>query len=163
MRSDGIELAHFDEAGSARMVDVSQKEVTFRTAVVEGRVTMRPATLALVRDRKLAKGDVLQVARIAGVMAAKKTPDLVPLCHPIPLDTVEIDFDFEGDETLLVRARTKARSRTGVEMEALSAAMVAGLTVYDMCKAVDRAMTIGPFYLVEKTGGKSGHFKRQEG
>jgi cyclic pyranopterin phosphate synthase len=163
MRSDGTKLTHFDQTGSARMVDVSRKGVTLRSAVAAGKVTMKPATLALVRERRLAKGDVLQVARIAGILAAKRTPELVPLCHPIALDTVEIDFDFEGEGTLLVRVRAKARSRTGVEMEALAAAMVAGLTVYDMCKAVDRGMAVGPFTLIEKTGGKSGHFRRQEG
>jgi len=157
-----MELTHFDESGSARMVDISEKGVTLRTAVAEGRVTMKPETLSLIRDRKVAKGDVLQVARVAGIMAAKRTPDLVPLCHPIPLEKAEIDFEFVDETTLKIRARTKVTFRTGVEMEALSAAMIAGLTVYDMCKAVDRGMTVGPFCVIEKSGGRSGDFRREE-
>jgi len=157
-----MELTHFDDAGSARMVDIGAKDVTVRTAIAEGKVTMSLETAALIRDRKVAKGDVLQIARVAGIMAAKKTPELVPLCHPIPLEKVEVEFEFEDDTTLVIRAQSKATFRTGVEMEALTAVMIAGLTVYDMCKSVDKGMVVGPFYLQEKCGGKSGHFKREK-
>ena len=157
-----MELTHFDDSGSARMVDIGAKDVTVRTAVAEGKVTMSPETASLIRDRKVAKGDVLQIARVAGIMAAKKTPELVPLCHPIPLEKVEIEFEFEDDITLRIKAQSKATFRTGVEMEALTAVMIAGLTVYDMCKSVDRSMVVGPFYLQEKSGGKSGHFEREK-
>ena len=157
-----MKLTHFDKAGSARMVDVSEKEVTVRTAVAEGEITMSAETMRLIREGQLSKGDVLQVARIAGVMGAKATPDLIPLCHPIPLDKVEVEFEELDESTLKVQATARATFKTGVEMEALTAATIAGLTVYDMCKSADRAMTLGPFYLVEKTGGKSGHFKREE-
>ncbi len=157
-----MKLTHFDKAGSARMVDVSEKEVTVRTAVAEGEITMSAETMRLIREGQLSKGDVLQVARIAGIMGAKATPDLIPLCHPIPLDKVEVEFEELDESTLKVQATARATFKTGVEMEALTAATIAGLTVYDMCKSADRAMTLGPFYLVEKTGGKSGHFKREE-
>lgn len=157
-----MKLTHFDERGGARMVDVGAKDMTVRTALAEGRISMRPETLDLIQKGKMAKGDVLQVARVAGIMAAKKTPDLVPLCHPIPLEKVEIEFETEGADMLKISATSRATYRTGVEMEALTAAMIAGLTVYDMCKAVDRGMSLGPFYLVEKSGGKSGYFKRME-
>ena len=157
-----MKLTHFDKAGSARMVDVSEKEVTVRTAVAEGEINMSAETMRLIREGQLSKGDVLQVARIAGVMGAKATPDLIPLCHPIPLDKVEVEFEELDESTLKVQATARATFKTGVEMEALTAATIAGLTVYDMCKSADRAMTLGPFYLVEKTGGKSGHFKREE-
>jgi len=156
-----MELTHFDESGAARMVDVSEKDITVRTATAEGTVTMQPETLNLIRDKRVAKGDVLQIARVAGIMASKKTPELVPLCHPIPLEKAEVKFEFLSDTQLKIRAFTKTSSKTGVEMEALTAALTAGLTVYDMCKAVDRGMEIGPFYLTEKTGGKSGHFQRK--
>ena len=157
-----MKLTHFDKAGSARMVDVSEKEVTVRTAVAEGEINMSAETMRLIREGQLSKGDVLQVARIAGIMGAKATPDLIPLCHPIPLDKVEVEFEELDESTLKVQATARATFKTGVEMEALTAATIAGLTVYDMCKSADRAMTLGPFYLVEKTGGKSGHFKREE-
>ena len=157
-----MKLTHFDKAGSARMVNVSEKEVTVRTAVAEGEITMSAETMRLIREGQLSKGDVLQVARIAGIMGAKATPDLIPLCHPIPLDKVEVEFEELDESTLKVQATARATFKTGVEMEALTAATIAGLTVYDMCKSADRAMTLGPFYLVEKTGGKSGHFKREE-
>jgi cyclic pyranopterin phosphate synthase len=156
-----MELTHFDESGAARMVDVSGKEITMRTAIAEGTVAMEAETLKLIRDKQVAKGDVLQIARVAGIMASKKTADLVPLCHPIPLEKAEVEFEFLDDTRLKIRAFTKTSSKTGVEMEALTAAMAAGLTVYDMCKAVDRGMEVGPFYLTEKTGGKSGHFERK--
>jgi cyclic pyranopterin monophosphate synthase len=156
------ELTHFDESGASRMVDVSAKEVTLRTARASGCVRMQPATLELVRDRRLAKGDVLEVARIAGITAAKKTGDLIPLCHPLGLDAVELSLSPEGADTIHVEARVKFVGRTGVEMEALVAVSVACLTVYDMCKAVDRSMVIGEIQLDEKTGGRRGAYRRSD-
>ena len=125
-------------------------------------MAMRPETLSRIRDGQVAKGDVLQVARVAGILAAKRTADLIPLCHPVPIEKLEIDFHVVDEQTLSIRATAQACHKTGVEMEALTAAMVAGLTIYDMCKAVDRSMAIGPFVLVRKTGGKSGDFRRKE-
>ena len=154
------ELTHFDEHGGSRMVDTSAKAETLREARASGRVRMAPATLALVRNRALAKGDVLEVARLAGIMAAKRTGDLIPLCHPLPLTSARVDFSFEGDDLLHIEATVRVFGRTGVEMEALAAVSVAALTVYDMCKAVDRTMTIEAVRLEEKTGGKSGPFRR---
>ncbi len=156
------ELTHFDDQGRSRMVDVGEKPVTVRTATASGEVRMAAATAALIRDRRLAKGDVLEVARLAGIMAAKQTPGLIPLCHSLPLDGVTIDFEFADDETLRVTATVKVTARTGVEMEALTAVAVAALTVYDMCKSVDRAMAIERIQLEEKSGGRSGHFVRGE-
>lgn len=154
------ELTHFDATGASRMVDTSAKAETAREARASGKVRMAPATLALIRDRKLAKGDVLEVARLAGIMAAKRTGDLIPLCHPLPITAVQIDFRFEGDDTLFLEATVRVVGRTGVEMEALTAVSVAALTVYDMCKSADRAMVIEQIRLEEKSGGKSGHFVR---
>src|SRR6476646_6073027 len=134
------QLSHFDESGASRMVDVGAKPETERVARASAVVRMAPTTLALIRDRKLAKGDVLEVARLAGIMAAKRTGELIPLCHPLPITAVQIDFRFEGDETLLLEATVRVVGRTGVEMEALTAVSVAALTVYDMCKSADRAM-----------------------
>jgi cyclic pyranopterin phosphate synthase len=152
-------LTHFDDAGASRMVDVSEKPVTVRTAVAEGLVAMRPETLALIRDKKVAKGDVFEVARLAGIMAAKRTADLIPLCHPLPIDGVKVDL-APGEDGASVRivAQVRTTARTGVEMEALTAATAAALTVYDMCKSAERGMTVGPFRLLEKTGGKSGQW-----
>ncbi len=155
-------LSHFDEAGSARMVDVGAKPITARRARASGRVTMEPDTLRLIRDRRVAKGDVLEVARLAGIMAAKRTASLIPLCHPVPLDTVEVRFDFPTDRVVAIEVEARATARTGVEMEALTAVAAAALTVYDMCKAVDRGMTVERIRLEEKSGGKSGHFVRRE-
>ncbi len=155
-------LTHFDESGASRMVDVSGKAETLRTARASVRVRMKPETLALIRDRGLSKGDVREVARLAGIMAAKRTGDLIPLCHPIGLDAVEVAFAFEGDSTLKIEATARTLGRTGVEMEAMTAASVAALTVYDMAKAVDRGMTIDALRLEEKTGGKSGTFLRTD-
>jgi cyclic pyranopterin monophosphate synthase len=156
------ELTHFDDSGAARMVDVGGKPETERTARASARVRMTPATLTLIRDRTAAKGDVREVARLAGIMAAKRTGELIPLCHPLPLTSVTVDFDFEGDSVLRIEATAKVVGRTGVEMEALAAAGVAALTVYDMCKAVDRGMTIEMIRLEEKSGGRSGHFVRPD-
>jgi cyclic pyranopterin monophosphate synthase len=154
-------LSHFNEAGASRMVDVGAKETTHRNARAAGLVTMQPETLRLIVDRKLAKGDVFEVARLAGIMAAKRTSDLIPLCHPLGLDAAEVDFEVVDERTIRIEARTRVHGRTGVEMEALTAVSVAALTIYDMCKAVDRGMTIGPMHLVEKSGGKSGHYVRE--
>jgi cyclic pyranopterin phosphate synthase len=154
------DLTHFDEHGASRMVDTSAKPETQREARASGRVRMQPATLALIRDKSLAKGDVLEVARLAGIMAAKKTGELIPLCHPLPITSAALDFAFEGDDLLHIEATVRVFGRTGVEMEALTAVSVAALTVYDMCKAVDKAMTIERIRLEEKSGGKSGRFVR---
>ena len=156
------DLSHFDEHGDARMVDVGEKPITTRVAKASGRVEMLAETLRLIRDGQVAKGDVLAVARLAGIMAAKRTAELFPLCHTLPLDAVDVAFDFVGDTTLTITAVAKATARTGVEMEALTAVSVAALTVYDMCKAVDRQMTMGAISLEEKSGGRSGRFVRQE-
>ena len=156
------QLSHFDERGAARMVDTSAKPETLREARASALVRMAPATLALVRDRALAKGNVLEVARLAGIMGAKRTGDLIPLCHPLPLTSAKIDFSFPADDTLRIDATARTVGRTGVEMEALTAASVAALTVYDMCKAVDRSMEIDRVRLEEKSGGRSGSFRRGE-
>jgi cyclic pyranopterin phosphate synthase len=155
------ELTHFDDAGASRMVDVSTKPVTWRFARAEAVVTMRAETLALIRDRRVAKGDVFEVARLAGIMATKKTPELIPLCHSLGLDSAELDIEITGATTLRIEAAVSVHGRTGVEMEAMTAVGVAALTVYDMCKAVDREMTLGPMRLLEKSGGKSGHYVRE--
>jgi cyclic pyranopterin phosphate synthase len=155
------DLTHFDEHGASRMVDTTAKPETQRTARASGRVRMKPETLRLVRDRGLAKGDVLEVARLAGIMAAKRTGELIPLCHPLPITAAEVNFGFAGDDVLTIEATVKIFARTGVEMEALTAVSVAALTVYDMCKAVDKGMTIEEVRLEAKTGGKSGPFIRQ--
>src|SRR5437879_9430141 len=136
------DLTHFDERGASRMVDTSDKPETLRQARAGGLVRMAPVTVTLIRDRKLAKGDVFEVARLAGIMAAKRTGELIPLCHPLPLTGVRVEFAFEGDAVLRIEATVRLVGRTGVEMEALTAVSVAALTVYDMCKAVDRTMTI---------------------
>jgi cyclic pyranopterin monophosphate synthase len=156
------ELSHFDEHGASRMVDTSAKPETDRIARASAVVRMQPETLKLIRDGGAAKGDVREVARLAGIMAAKKTGELIPLCHPLPLTSVAIDFAFEGDELLRIEASVRVIARTGVEMEALTAVSIAALTVYDMCKAVDRGMTIERIRLEEKSGGKSGPFRQPD-
>src|SRR5579864_573484 len=156
------ELTHFDQHGASRMVDVSAKPETQRLARASARLRMAPETLRLIRDKAVAKGDVREVARLVGIMAAKKTSDLIPLCHPLPLTSVTIDFSFEGDDTLKILAAAQVFARTGVEMEALTAVSVAALTVYDMCKAVDRSLIIEQIRLEEKSGGKSGTFVRHD-
>jgi cyclic pyranopterin phosphate synthase len=156
-------LTHLSTRGEARMVDVSAKSVTEREAVAEGRVIMRPKTLAIVRQGDAKKGDVLGAARIAGILAAKRTHELIPLCHPLPLSKVEIDLTPDAKlPGVIVRARVKVSSKTGVEMEALTAVSVACLTVYDMVKAVERGMRIEGIRLVEKRGGRSGHYRAKE-
>jgi len=155
------ELSHFDEHGASRMVDTSAKAETERVARATALVQMQPATSNLIRDRKISKGDVLEVARLAGIMGAKRTADLIPLCHPLPLTSVRIDFHWEDDVTLCIEAEVKVVARTGVEMEALTAVAVAALTVYDMCKAVDRGIVVRRIQLEAKTGGKSGTYQRE--
>jgi cyclic pyranopterin phosphate synthase len=155
-------LSHFDDSGASRMVDVGSKPVTARQARAAGRVTMAPETLRSIVDRRIAKGDVFEVARLAGIMAAKKTADLIPLCHGLCLDSVALTFTTMDDRTLLVESTVNVQARTGVEMEALTAVTVAALTIYDMCKSIDRGMSLGPFLLLEKSGGKSGHYQRPE-
>lgn len=161
--SDQANLTHFDEKGAARMVDVSAKEISSRLAVAAGEITMRPETLHRILDRTLTKGDVLEVARIAGIMAAKRVDTLIPLCHQLNLSSVAIDFEPDSEQNRIrITARVRTNSQTGVEMEALTAVAVTGLTIYDMCKAVDREMTLGHIRLLEKSGGKSGHFLRTQ-
>ena len=158
------ELTHFNQAGEAHMVDVGAKAATRRSAVAEGCITMRPETLTLIAQGTTAKGDVLGVARIAGIMGAKRTADLIPLCHPVVLSRVTVDFHIDSDANAVrCRASCETTGQTGVEMEALTAVQVALLTVYDMCKAVDRGMIIEAVRLVEKQGGKSGHWRRADG
>ncbi len=152
------ELTHFDESGASRMVDVSGKDVTDRVATAHASVTMRPETLRLILDKKMAKGDVFEVARVAGIMAAKRAGELIPMCHPLNLDSVKIDYTNNGMDTVEILSEVRVRARTGVEMEALVAASVSALTIYDMCKSVDRAIVIGDVHLIKKSGGKSGEF-----
>jgi cyclic pyranopterin phosphate synthase len=152
-------LTHFDERGAARMVDVAGKPETHRIAVAGGRIRMQPATLELVRSGTARKGDVLGVARVAAILAAKRTSELIPLCHPVPLTSVAVEFEVDAAASAVeCRATVECTARTGVEMEALAAVQVGLLTIYDMCKAADRGMRIEGVRLVEKSGGKSGHF-----
>ncbi len=156
-------FTHFDEKGQALMVDVADKDVTVREAVARGEVRMKRETLDLILEGRAKKGDVLGVARIAGIMAAKRTPELIPLAHPLPLASVSIDFFPDKDRSVIeIEARIKVTARTGVEMEALTAVSCAALTVYDMCKAVDRGMVISEIRLMEKSGGRSGRFERTD-
>ena len=152
-------LTHFDDSGNAHMVDVGTKGETERVAVARASVTMQPATLKLIATKKAAKGDVLAVAQLAGIMAAKRTPELIPLCHPLSLSSVDVKLSLDKKRSAVdIEATCKLRGRTGVEMEALTAASVAALTVYDMCKSVDRGMVISEVRLLHKSGGKSGAF-----
>ena len=154
-------FTHIDKNGRVRMVDVTEKEPTVRVAVAGGAVAMKPETFSMIRDQKVKKGNVLETARIAGIMAAKKTSELIPMCHPLSLTNVQIDF--EPDETnsrIRIEASVRTIDQTGVEMEALTAVSVAALTVYDMCKSYDREMTVSSIQLLEKSGGKSGSYKR---
>jgi cyclic pyranopterin phosphate synthase len=156
------DLSHVDQSGAARMVDVGGKAETVREAIARGRVTMQAATLEQVKANAVKKGDVLAVARVAGIMAAKRTPDLIPLCHTILTDEITVDFDLSGEDGIGITTRARSTGKTGVEMEALVAASVAALTIYDMCKAVDRGMAITDVRLESKTGGKSGTYRRPE-
>lgn len=152
-------LTHLDSQGRATMVDVTEKAVTAREAVAEARVRMLPQTLQMIVDGEHPKGDVFAVARIAGIQAAKKTSDLIPLCHPLMLTSVKVELSTQGTDTVRIVARCKLAGQTGIEMEALTAASVAALTIYDMCKAVDKGMIIEQVRLLEKLGGKSGHYQ----
>ncbi len=155
------DLTHFNPEGRARMVDVDEKPITTRIAVARGEISMKPETLAMVIDRGLAKGDVLGVAQVAGVMGAKKTPDIIPMCHPLLLTGIDISFQInEAESKIEIHAEVKNSGQTGVEMEALTAVSVSALTIYDMCKAVDKDMVISDICLVSKVGGKSGEYRR---
>lgn len=157
-----MELTHIDEKGNARMVDVSEKTVTVREAVAAGRVYMKPETLQLIIEGNMPKGDVLSTARIAGIMAAKRTWELIPMCHQIPLDGIKVELMGNLEKSSVdITATVRCSWKTGVEMEALTAVSVAGLTVYDMCKAVDKEMVIGEITLMKKSGGKSGEYIRK--
>ena len=156
-------LTHFDDSGNAHMVDVGAKGETERVAVARASVTMQAATLKLIAAKKAAKGDVLAVAQLAGIMAAKRTPELIPLCHPLALSSVDVKLSLDKKRNAVnIEATCKLKGRTGVEMEALTAASVAALTVYDMCKSVDRSMTLDRVRLEEKSGGKSGPYRRKD-
>jgi cyclic pyranopterin phosphate synthase len=157
-----MELTHLDKNGKAVMVDISQKPITERVAVARAVVRMMPETLSLIRDDRIKKGDVFASARIAGIMAAKRTHELIPLCHPIPITSAAVELMAVDPDVVEITATVKTTYATGVEMEALTAASVAALTVYDMCKSVDRGMTIEKIQLVRKSGGKSGDFIRKE-
>ena len=159
-RPTQADLSHFDEAGNARMVDVGDKAETKRVAVAAGRVQMHPETIAVIRAGTAAKGDVLGVARVAGIMAAKRTWELVPMCHPLLLTKIEITYAV-GDDAVEIEAQVETRGKTGVEMEALTAVSVTALTIYDMVKAIDRGMTIDAIRLLEKHGGRSGDWSRE--
>jgi len=160
---DSKTLTHLNDQGEARMVDVGNKEITARRAVAHGRIVMQSSTLDLIAEGGHAKGDVLAVARIAAIMAAKRTAEMIPLCHPLALTRVEVDFKIDRDQQcVFCTAITETRERTGVEMEALTGVNAGLLTIYDMCKAVDRGMTITDVQLLEKSGGRSGDWKRQK-
>ncbi len=155
-----MDLTHFDEEGRARMVDVSDKAETDRVAIARGRITVQAETFKRIRSGLIVKGDVLAVAQVAGIMAAKQTSQIIPMCHPLQITGVKLRFNLVEPGDVNIEATVKVNGKTGVEMEALTAVSVAALTVYDMCKAIDKTMTIGDIYLVEKQGGKSGHFVR---
>ncbi len=156
-------FTHVDQKGQAKMVDVGEKKVTERRATARARVIMQPETLRMIKEDRVKKGDVLSVARVAGIMAAKRTYELIPLCHPLQINAVEVDFELDEEASCVdIHTSVKTSGRTGVEIEALTAASVAGLTIYDMCKAVDRAMTVSNIQLVSKSGGRSGNFRRPE-
>ncbi len=157
-----MELTHFNEEGRARMVDVSDKEITKRIAVARSMVAMDSRTLLAIKEGKISKGDVLAVAQVAGIMAAKKTSDWIPMCHPLPLTGIDIRFSDNSEDELYIEATVKTTGKTGVEMEALTAVSVAALTVYDMCKALQKDMMIGPTHLISKSGGKNGDYAREE-
>lgn len=158
------EFSHFNDQGRARMVDISEKQNTVRTAVAKTRVEVNQEIYDKITNKQMAKGDVLSVAQVAGIMAAKKTSDWIPMCHPLSLKGIDVSFDWEMKDNpkLLIEVSVKTKGSTGVEMEALTAASATALTVYDMCKAVDKSMVIGPTYLEEKTGGKNGDYRRKD-
>ncbi len=154
-------LTHIDEDGASRMVDVSAKKITKRVAVAHAKVTMNTQTFSLIMDKQVAKGDVLEVARVAGIMAAKKTSGLIPMCHPLNINSVKIDYTDNSKDTIEITSEVRITAKTGVEMEALTSVSVCALTIYDMCKSADKSMLISDIYLVKKSGGKSGMFERQ--
>ncbi|KGE19154.1 cyclic pyranopterin monophosphate synthase MoaC [Paenibacillus wynnii] len=158
-----MKLTHFNEQGRARMVDVSDKEITIRTASAVSQVKMSPETFKAIKEGSIGKGDVLAVAQVAGIMAAKKTADWIPMCHPLPLTGIDIRFSDNNKDELYIEATVKTTGKTGVEMEALTAVSACALTVYDMCKALQKDMIIGPTMLVSKSGGKNGDYEREEG
>ena len=166
IRLEMAELTHFNESGRARMVDVTHKATTERIATAQGKVFLLPATLEKIQKGGIAKGDVLAVAQVAGVMGAKRTPDLIPMCHPLYLSSVDVDFQEEskpdqaGRCTITITATVKTAGTTGVEMEAMTAVSIAALTIYDMCKAIDKGISFGDVYLLKKSGGKSGLYTR---
>jgi len=154
-----LKLTHFDEKGRAKMVDVSKKKESLREAVVQGSIFMNPTTFARIMAGEIQKGDVLAVAKVAGIMSAKRTSDIIPMCHPLNLSHVEINFyPFEKESRIDIEAKVKIKAQTGVEMEGFVAVAAAGLTIYDMCKAIDRGMVLSNIHLVKKTGGKSGTY-----
>ena len=152
------DLSHFDDSGASRMVDVGDKPVSRRYARAEAKVKMQPSTLSLIETQRVSKGNVFEVARLAGIMATKRTDELIPLCHSLGLDSATVDFQTLDDRTIRIEAQVGVQGRTGVEMEALTAVSIAALTMYDMCKAVDRTMEVTGIRLLEKSGGRSGHF-----
>lgn len=152
------QLTHFDKQGASRMVDVSDKEVTDRVAIAHAKITMKPDTFRLIMDKKIQKGDVLEVARVAGIMAAKQTYALIPMCHPLNLASVKIDYTNNSVNTIDIFSEVRVTGKTGVEMEAIAAAAITAITIYDMCKSVDKEMVISDIHLVKKSGGKSGTF-----
>lgn len=158
-----LQLSHIDQKGNAHMVDVGDKPITARMAIAQAEISMQPETLARICQGTMPKGDVFACARVAGIMAAKRTFELIPMCHPLPIESVSVDFEIEKPGRVRVKAMLQCSWKTGIEMEALTAASVAALTVYDMCKAVDRGMEIQNICLVEKAGGKSGHYVRDIG
>jgi len=151
-------LTHFDEHGASRMVDISEKAITNRVAIAHAKIIMKPETFQLIMDKKVQKGDVQEVARVAGIMAAKQTASLIPLCHPLNLTSVKIDYENNSPDTINIFAEAQVTGKTGVEMEAIVAASVCAITIYDMCKSVDKRMVISDIHLVKKSGGKSGAF-----
>ncbi|MFW6294768.1 MAG: cyclic pyranopterin monophosphate synthase MoaC [Halanaerobium sp.] len=155
-------FTHLDEKGKVKMVDVSSKDITQRKAVAGGEIKMETSTLSMIKEAKIAKGSVIETARIAGIMAAKKTHELIPMCHPLLLSSIKVDFDLNFTDKIKIRAEVKNSGQTGVEMEALTAVNTAALTIYDMCKAVDRSMTINDVKLLYKSGGKSGVYERKQ-
>ncbi len=152
------QLTHFDEQGASRMVDVTNKEITDRVAIAHARISMRPETFQLIMDKKVKKGDVLEVARVAGIMAAKQTFSLIPMCHPLNLTSVKIEYTNNAVDTIDILAEARVTAKTGVEMEAITAASICAITIYDMCKSADKGMVISDIHLVQKSGGKSGTF-----
>ena len=157
------DLTHFDSDGQPQMVDVGGKATTRRVAVASGKVQMEPETMSLILDRKIQKGNVLEVARLAGIMGTKRTADLIPLCHPLSLDSVNVEFETLNETTIGIKVTVVANERTGVEMEAINGVCVTAMTIYDMCKAADRAIRITDVQLEKKSGGKSGDFRRESG